>query len=137
MKSLKRYRCQWDHRCWKTSRSRCLPVLQRSEIQALLIRSGWNLTHFPQRRPSADSVHPRGNRHLFWSHTRDDGNGLPVFCSDNTFTNASVDDQTRSMGSHEIQCEKGHTNDSVRKDSWSEIQKRDSSIVGTNLCSHG
>ena len=39
IKSLKRYRCQWDHRCWKTLRSRCLPVLQRSEIQALSIRS--------------------------------------------------------------------------------------------------
>ena len=35
---------------------------------------------------------------------------------DNTLTNASVDDQTRSMDSHEIQCEKGHTNDSVRED---------------------
>ena len=49
----------------------------------------------------------------------------PVFCSDN---NASVDDQTRSMDSHDIQCEKGHTNNSVREDSWTEIQKRDSSI---------
>ena len=51
----------------------------------------------------------------------------PVFCSDNTLTNASVDDQTRSMDSHEVQCEKGHTNDSVREDSWTEMQKRDSS----------
>ena len=27
------------------------------------------------------------------------------------------------MDSHEVQCEKGHTNDSVREDSWTEIQK--------------
>ena len=44
MKSLKKNRCQWDHRCWKTLWSRCLPVLQRSEIQALPIRPGWNNT---------------------------------------------------------------------------------------------
>ena len=43
-------------------------------------------------------------------------------CSDNTLTNASVDDQTRSMDSHEIQREKGHTNDSVREDSWTEYR---------------
>ena len=35
----------------------------------------------------------------------------PVFCSDNTFTNASVDEQTRSTDSHEIQCEKGGTHE--------------------------
>ena len=52
----------------------------------------------------------------------------PIFCSDNTFTNASVDDQTRGMDSHEIEWEKGHTNDSAREDSWTGIQKRDSSI---------
>ena len=56
----------------------------------------------------------------------------PVFCGDNTFTNASVEDQTRSMVSHEKQCEKGHTNDTVRKDSWTEIQKTDSSIGRTS-----
>ena len=28
------------------------------------------------------------------------------------------------MDSHEIQCEKGHTNDSVRQDSWTEIKER-------------
>ena len=72
----------------------------------------------------------------------------PVFCSDNTFTNASVDDQTRGMDSHEIHCEKGHTNDSVKEDSWKEIQKiffhweNKSSLVvlermSINLCSHG
>ena len=32
------------------------------------------------------------------------------------------------MDSHEIQCEKGRTKDSVRGDSWTEVQKRDSSI---------
>ena len=53
------------------------------------------------------------------------------------------------MDSHEIQCEKGHRNHTVREESWSEIQKRDSSIeenksslavlerMSTNLCSHG
>ena len=35
----KNYRCQWVRRCWKTLRSRYLLVLQRSEIQALPIRS--------------------------------------------------------------------------------------------------
>ena len=44
----------------------------------------------------------------------------PVFCSDNTLTIASVDDQTRSM------------NDSVREDSWTEIHKRDSSLGRTS-----
>ena len=39
VQSLKSYRCQWVRRCWKTLRSRCLLVLQLSEIQALPIRS--------------------------------------------------------------------------------------------------
>ena len=42
------------------------------------------------------------------------------------------DDQTRSMDSHEIQCEKRPTNDSVREASWTELQKRDSSTGGTS-----
>ena len=36
-------------------------------------------------------------------------------------------DHTRSMDSHEIRSEKGHTNDSVREDTRTERQKRDSS----------
>ena len=67
-----------------------------------------------------------------WNISGSDQRQNPVFCSGNTVTNASVDDQTRSMDSHEIQCEKGHTNDCVREDSWTEIQKRDSSIGGTS-----
>ena len=44
---------------------------------------------------------------------------------DNTLSDASVDDQTRSMDSHSIQCEKRHTNDPVREDSSTELQERD------------
>ena len=49
----------------------------------------------------------------------------PVFRSDNTLSDASVDDQTCSMDSHSIQCEKRHTNDTDREDSLTEIQERD------------
>ena len=49
----------------------------------------------------------------------------PAFGSDNTLSDASVDDQTCSMDSHSIQCEKRHTNDPVREDSWTELQERD------------
>ena len=44
MKSLKSCKCRWVRRCWKTLRSRCLLVLQHSEILALPIKSGWNST---------------------------------------------------------------------------------------------
>ena len=49
---------------------------------------------------------------------------IPSFDSDNTLSDASVDDQTRSMDSHSTKCEKRYTNDSVREDSWIEIQRR-------------
>ena len=49
----------------------------------------------------------------------------PVFRCDDTCTDAAVDNQTRSVDSHTIQCEKRDTHDSVRVDSWTEVQERD------------
>ena len=49
MKSLKRYRCQWDHRCWKTLRSRCLPLpatLRDPGTPDQIVMEQHNLTHF-------------------------------------------------------------------------------------------
>ena len=48
-----------------------------------------------------------------------------VFRRDDTFTDAAVDNQTRSLVSHAIQREMRHTYDAVREDSWTEIQERD------------
>ena len=48
----------------------------------------------------------------------------PVFRSDHTLFDASVDGQRCSMDSHSIQCEKRDTNDPVREDSWTEKQER-------------
>ena len=63
-KLLKSYRCQWVRRCWKTLRSRCLLVMQRSKILALPIRS-WieqhNLTHFPSQPWCKMCVESRGH----------------------------------------------------------------------------
>ena len=50
----------------------------------------------------------------------------PVFWSDNTLSDASVDDQTRSVDPHSIQCEMRHTNDPVREDSWTENYRKSS-----------
>ena len=50
----------------------------------------------------------------------------PVFRCDDKITDAAVDTQTpSSVGSHTTQREKRHTNDTVREDSWTEIQERD------------
>ena len=43
---------------------------------------------------------------------------------------ASVDDQTRSVGSHLMQCEKRHTNDPVREDSWTENYRKEIPATG-------
>ena len=52
------------------------------------------------------------------------GSFLQQFLKTKALSHASADDQARSMDSHEIQCEKGHTDDPVRKASWTEIPKR-------------
>ena len=64
-----------------------------------------------------------------------------------TLSDASVDDQTRSMDYHEIQCEKGHTNDprtrrflNTEKKSCHWVNKFSLAVqerMSTNLCSHG
>ena len=43
---------------------------------------------------------------------------IPSFDVNDTFTDAATDNRPRSVGSHSIQLEKRHTNDSVREDSW-------------------
>ena len=49
-----------------------------------------------------------------------------IFWSDNTLSDASVDDQTRSVDPHSMQCEMRHTNDPVREDSWTENYRKSS-----------
>ena len=61
----------------------------------------------------------------FWTISGSSQRQNPVFRSDNTLSDASADDQTRSMDSPSIHCEKRHTNDPVREDSWTEVQERD------------
>ena len=99
--------------------------------RALLTRLADSATSVTDTEPSEQWSSGESCLHSTWTCWNISGSSQrenPVFCSDNTLTSASVDDQTRSMDSHEIQCEKGHRNDSVREDSWTEIQKRDSSI---------
>ena len=54
-------------------------------------------------RPSADSVLPRGNRHLFWSRPRDDGTGLHVVATTAKWVRDLVNSQHTENQRHELQ----------------------------------
>ena len=62
----------WCKMCVE-SRGRDSPHREQSNIDAVVPQLHFDLRLFGRWRPSADCVFPGGNRHLFWSHTRDDG----------------------------------------------------------------
>ena len=58
------------------SRGHDSPHREQSKIDAVVPQLQFDYGYMGGWRPSTDSVLPRGNRHLFWSHPRDDGTGL-------------------------------------------------------------
>ena len=65
----------WCKMCVE-SRGHDSPHREQSKIDAVVPQLQFDYGYMGRWRPSADSVLPCGNRHLFWSHPRDDGAGL-------------------------------------------------------------
>ena len=55
------------------SRDRDSPHRDQSKIDIVVPQLQFDDGHMGRRKPSVDCMFPRGNRHLFWSHTRNDG----------------------------------------------------------------
>ena len=61
------------------SRDRDSPHRDQSKIDIVVPQLQFDDGHMGRRKPSADCMFPRGNRNLFWSHTRNDGARLQEY----------------------------------------------------------
>ena len=61
------------------SRGRDSPHREQSKIDIVVPELQFDDGYMGRRTPSADCMFPRGNRHLFWSHTRNDGARLQEY----------------------------------------------------------
>ena len=65
----------WCKMCVE-SRGHDSPHREQSKIDAVVLQLQFDYGYMGDGGTSTDGVLPRGNRHLFWSHPRDDGTGL-------------------------------------------------------------